>query len=652
MSNTRKSHSSAVILLILFATSFIAPAAFGQLDAHKIKYVSYMLASPQGTGRSSFGHSYLLFRTDEHIAPNDQAIEFVASVDSTEINYIRAMGIDPYDRQVHLQPFEVVKKEITILQNRDLEIFDLNLSDYQRSEIIAKINQLLKSGRMGQYSFLSSNCADAVSDILSSIGIRVSGLTAKIPTALADHLQEKGLVLKRSKVESVENARLTTVRKYSETLKSIQIPKYYRTLDKMFDSSNEIFQLFDLLLSNQYKTTSSNISEIEAFISSYWLSMSANMKRQFKNLWAFPVGSVRLNLKHTDRSFLDYDIRSTTVECTDIKCSLNIIFSKNDEAKDFMSSQFTINSFTVKGDKVYVGDRVIGARLGEKTLFSKSNTILFAATPVVTKYRVDETDIVDIGFIIDTNTSEAFKKKDIVWNKDVIWQTNTNSSYPMCYTILQLQKTISEQAIFAPNLTRLSSVDNANIMKALLAGQIIVVPGFSNIYDFSKAVDQNTFLREIYPLQEDKYNGLVSGMRQWLQMEALTPETMKAMSVLTHELNISVPVIFRKDNSARETIGHALLITDMKDEGDHYSLSGYDPNFTYSDNFGTLDKKTLIMTTKTYGDVNLSLDEINTENSLLNLQITRSQEMKDVLIRQAQYLKKYSFSANEIVRMQ
>jgi hypothetical protein len=90
----------------------------------------------------------------------------------------------------------------------------------------------------------------------------------------------------------------------------------------------------------------------------------------------------------------------------------------------------------------------------------------------------------------------------------------------------------------------------------------------------------------------------------------------------------------------------------MRDEGDHYSLSGYDPNYTHTNDFGTISKKTLLMNTKTYGEVNLYLDKSNLTGSLLNLQIINSTDARKLLIKQAGRLRKYIFSSNEILKMQ
>ncbi|MGZ3775118.1 MAG: lipoprotein N-acyltransferase Lnb domain-containing protein [Pseudobdellovibrionaceae bacterium] len=640
---------------------FIGPLSFAQttsrfknqIDPKKVKYVSYMLAAASGAGQSSFGHSYLLFKSDEYVSPGDFAIEFVAAVNPSDLNYIRGLGIFPYDRKVILEKFNVIKKDITIAQNRDLEIYDLKLSEYQRAEIVEKINKILNAGTMGQYSFLSANCADAVSSVLSSIGIRLTGITSKVPTELPQRLKEKGMILKTTVFKSIENERLDAVEKYSGALKSLRVPKYYRSLDTMFDEATETQQLFSLLLANQNKQLSVAPTDIDTFVSTFWLTLPAVVKKQFKNMLAVPEGSVRLNIQNTQRPFYEYIVRSANLECEDSGCLVAITFSYNDQRSDFLTSKYPVKDFLVKGDKVYFGDLLIGVRLREQTPFSHDTVVAFAATPIVTKYQVNGVDIADIGFIIEKNLANSFSKKAVLWNRDVISQTNTDPQHPMCFTILHLQQALSERVIFAPELPRLSIQESLNLLKGLLvSNSIAVVPGFANAYEFTKVIHHEDFVKEIYPVHQQTYEGLMNGMGEWFKTEALSAESLKAMSVITHELNISVPVIFRRNNSSSEVISHSILITDMRDEGDHYALSGYDPNYTYTDDFGTLSKATLIMHTKSYGDVNLALEKMDLDQSVLNLQFINSTAVRELLVKQAGNLKKYLFSTYEILRMQ
>ncbi|MGZ3791801.1 MAG: lipoprotein N-acyltransferase Lnb domain-containing protein [Bdellovibrio sp.] len=641
-------------LLMLFSI-FSANAdvnGTGWIDPKKIKYISYMLAAPKGLSKSAFGHSYLLFKSDVYVSPEDQAIEFFASVNPAELNYIRGLGVFSYDRKVVLEKFNIIKKDITIFQNRDLEIYDLKLSAYQRAEIISKINDVLNKGKMGHYSFVSSNCAGAVSDILNGIGLRISGLSAKIPTQLRDVLREKALIGRMVRFESNENIRSDAIRKYWSSLESIRIPKFYRSLDKMFNDQGEMLKLFSLLLASQYKMASNNPNDIEAFVRSYWLTLKAVMKKQFNNMIALPVGSVRLNIKNKDRPFSEYIVRHTNIDCSEVECWLNVTFSHNDERNDFLNSKYPLKELQVKGDEVYFGNLLLGVRLGGKTAFSENATLLFAATPVITKYSVEGVDILDIGLIIEKNLTETYQKKTLRWDRDIIWQTNTDVFHPMCFTILHLQQAMFERAIFAPQLPMLGKQENINILKSLLTGAIVVVPGFKNAYDFSKAIDKKDFVNEIYPIQKKNYDGILNGIDQWLNLSEMQFNDLKAMSLTTHNLNISVPVIFRRNNKSTQIVSHSILITDMIDEGEFYRISGYDPNYTYAVDLGTINKKTLLMHTKSYGEVNLFIGKADLSKSLFSLQLINSSGVRDLLIQQASKLNRFSISADEILQLQ
>lgn len=633
---------------VLAGTSANTP---NYIDASKIKYVSYMMASPKGSGQSSFGHSYLLFRQDQYTSPYDQAIEFVAAVSAEQLNYIRGLGLFGYDRQVKLAKLEIVKKEITIGQNRDLIIYDLKLTHEQKKNIIAKVNQILSVGKMGKYSFLSSNCAEAVSTVLNDIGIETTGFASIVPTQLRDNLQAKGLVTQTIRFSSIENLRASTVLKYSASLNSIKIPKYHRKLTKMFEDSSLAQQIFNVLLAQQKYLESNNPGEIKAFVSSYWLTFAAVTKKQFKNMIAVPIGTVHLS-SNGIHSLETYVVRSSTFNCSEATCDLTVVLSRNDERKDFLSFNFPIKALTVKNDEVYYNNILVGVRTGAKSILSKNTYISFGATPVVTKYDSNEGSLVDIGFIVENNLAQAYEKKDISWNKDVIAQTNTDSRYPMCYTILHLQQAFMERAIFEPGLKPVGPIENIKILKNLLNGSIAVIPGFKNAYDFTKSIRHEDFVREFYPIHQSQYNGLMNGMRQWLQLSQMEPETLTAMAALTHKLNISIPVIFRKNNDHGNTQSHSVLITDMRDEGSYYSLSGYDPNYAHTTDFGTLDKSTMMMSTKTYGAVDIYLDQMEINKSLLNRQLVNSHGVREILFKQARRLNVYTYSANELLHMQ
>ncbi|MGZ3818747.1 MAG: lipoprotein N-acyltransferase Lnb domain-containing protein [Bdellovibrio sp.] len=639
--------------VFIVGSTTLAAVSSNQLDPQKIKYVSYMMASPKGQGQSSFGHSYLLFKSDDYVSPTDLAVEFVAAVEPSELNYLRGLGLFPYDRKVVLENFNIIKKDITIVQNRDLLIYDLKLSKSQKENLINKINQILAAGKLGKYSFMSSNCAEAVSGILRDVGINVTGLTAKVPTWLQMKLEEKGLIAKTTTFQSVDNSRLSAVIKYKSSLNSIHIPKYYRKLGDMFAQADLNQQILNLLFAKQNMQISQQPDNVDAFVNSYWLTLSSVLKKQFKNMIAVPLGSVRLNPHISDgRSFSSFRIRSSEFDCSETTCDLKVFLARNDEKNDDLSFRFPVTSLTVKGNEIYFGELLIGVRLGAKTILEKNPSVIFAATPVVSKYSDNGQYIADLGIIIEKNLSDSFKKKEIIWNQQIIWQTNTDPQYPMCFTILHLQQSLFERAIFAPNLTQATQTESIQILKGLLSGRIAVVPGYKNATEFTKTISHEVFVKEFFPIQQQQYNGILNGMSEWFKVESLTPESLKAMAVLTHNLNISVPVIFRRANKSNESISHSVLITDMRDEGDHYSLSGYDPNFSHTDQFGTIDKATLVMTTKTYGEVNLYLDKIRVRESLLNLQIINSNDVKELLIKQASRLKRYVYSPNEILNMQ
>ncbi len=624
------------------------------IDSKKIKKISYMMASAHGSGQSAFGHSYLLLKSNENVSPDDLVIEFVAGVEPSEINYLKGTGVLPfssYKRIVVLEKFNVVKKDITIMQNRDLDIYDLKLNSYQKSEIIDKINKLLSSGSMGQYSFLNSNCADAVSKVLSSIGIRLVGLSSKIPNELPNELNEKGLIEKRVTILSIEHSRADLVVRYSDKLKAIRIPKYYRTMDKMFDDASLLQQLFNLLLVNQ---KSQDSSEFNSFVSDYWLTLTAVMKRQFKNLLPIPIGSLRLNFKNTNPTAKEYIVRESKIECNDRNCNLIVFYSNNDERKDFLKSSYPLVDFEVKGDQIYLGNLLVGVRFETKTIFSEDATLLFAATPVVSKYHIGNEEFIDIGLIIETQLNESIKKRDIQVGHDVITQSNTDPIHPMCFTILHFQQAIFERVIFAPHLHKLKREENINILKnLLLSGGIAVIPGYDNAHEFSKSINEVDFINEIYPIQLEKYSGIWNGMSEWFNLEKLSHETLKAMFIVTHNFHLSVPVIFRKNNNSMESISHSILITDMREQNGVYVLSGYDPNYTYTSEIGTLDKNTMIMHSISYGDIDIFVEKkFNLRESLLNLQIINNTKIAELLIRQSSQLKKYFFSTDEVFMMQ
>lgn len=642
--------------LLLFATIFVPLSSYSatalKLDPSVIKHVAYVIAGPGETVQSTFGHSYLLFKKDEVASPTDAAVEFVASVDPAEINYIRGLGLIAYDRKSVIEKFDIVKKEITKIQNRDLVIYDLKLTEDEKNNIIFKINEIVAAGKMGDYSFANSNCADAVSDILNYSGISLKGLSAKIPTKLAESLRKKGLIKKTVTFYSTENTRKNTVKKYAASLKSIPVPKYYRTLDRMFESGGTNQKLFSLVYAKQNKEHSFFPNNIDSFVNDYWLTLTSTIKAQFKNMIAVPVGTVRLAIKNNPRSFEQFELKSTKIDCTRAECFIIATFGYNDEKRDFVESRIPLKSLTIQGDGIYFNELLVGFSTGNKTLLSKDSSILFAATPVVSPYSVNGKWLADIGLIIENNLADTYMKKAISWDKEIIWHTNTDPKHPMCFSIMHLQQAMFEQAIYAPELTKLSVQENVLLLKALLNKQIVVIPGYADAYEFTKSIPHDKFVKTIYPIQEEKYHGLLNGLKQWLKIESLTPQTLRAMAVITHELNISVPVIFRKNNDPSQILSHSVLITDMRDEGDHYSLSGYDPNFTHSTTFGSIDKKTLLMKTKSYGIVNLYVEEMNINNSLLNLQIINSKAIRDLLIRQSAKINIYTYSLQQVLKMQ
>jgi hypothetical protein len=211
------------------------------IQADNVKNISYLLASDQGLGRSSFGHAYIRISYQDKLSIKDDTIEFVADVSNKDIEYTRALGLGKkYGVKIVKRSYAKTKKIHTIGDDRSLSSYTLDLSPDQIKIIISKINLHILSGYKTGYSFFTSNCGDIVGTILNSaLEEKITGMTSVVPNRIPTILEDLNLV---KSVHTDDNASALREKLVQKNLGKLVIPKSSINLHSVKDNlSSQLF---------------------------------------------------------------------------------------------------------------------------------------------------------------------------------------------------------------------------------------------------------------------------------------------------------------------------------------------------------------------------------------------------------------------------
>ncbi len=159
-----------IVFILLLLISFTAKAKFDWLEPVKIediflkKHISIVFASQNlKSPVSMFGHTFLVIHAETIPEPDSIVIEFLGKTDGVSWAHLKAL-VSYIEGEYRLTRFILKKREYD-LEDRNLWIYRLSLSENEKEKLIYNISNNLKKKNL-PYTFLNQNCSHYILKLL------------------------------------------------------------------------------------------------------------------------------------------------------------------------------------------------------------------------------------------------------------------------------------------------------------------------------------------------------------------------------------------------------------------------------------------------------------------------------------------------------
>lgn len=572
---------------------FVSQNAFAEADLSAslaaTKKIYYLLAAPKGSGRSFAGHTYLRLGMQDQPSADDLVIEFVADTPAENLSYLKAFGItDAYDRKVVVEKYRQVQYSMNFLSDRTLTSYELSLSPAQHQALIKKITSVVLAGQMGDYSFLSNNCAAAVSEIFSIVGIDLGWPVRILPTQIPANLEKRNLVRSTSKDLSLTARREALFVQYPlvknfispETAKKVTSEDAYKRIASLLlikkESTNlpsqdrfrvKTYLLSAAFLENKFiredliryfnDTTSFDLDQV--------LSFQADLRVQIQRAFGSNGKVAQIELIHSKmRSSADGFILVHSLRLSGRGPNSGI--QKNVTLKQ----QLPLTLFrTGNNFEILFKDHLMGHLVSKDV---NSDGILLTQGWLQTELVESEGRVTLTTFVVREPSRSQIPNQLTFENESSLKNNNPND--PMCFGLVDLQKRLIENIIWRPEQAPLSSKSNFALLKELMKGKILVIPGFSNARDWTSSLPKAEFIKLISQYHRSQYTELGSAVRTYFDQIVINAKNLQFIQQKAQR-GIYTPIFFRTSSG----IGHAILVTGLhRDSSGKTVLEAYDPN--------------------------------------------------------------------------
>lgn len=603
--------------------------------------VSILIASPQGSTRSSFGHAYFRF-SNELDAKKDYVVELVAneSEDSTNSwgSVFRGIGLsikENYKTKIVTSDFEKVKYEMTIVKNRSLTTFPLKLSPDQAKKVQKYLIENQDSLEKEDYLFFSNNCASKISAVLdSSLGYEKSSFQSNVPIYL-ENKYYKIIDWSRSETE-ISSGELR--KQIVKTLFPIALVHHKNPLLSNLPSQltspsfyERAYAIIKLLHLKELDPSLDNqtIRQSQAYLLSTSITEEAhNSTDLLKQVRTSGSGIRIVPLLNSNKIYRLYgvtnesevSIRPDLFLNSEKKLMIRYFYSFviNSESKtiseryiDVPASDFglSLNNNEIqykdeRGHQFNVGILLESKIFGTKAILSHIN---FRADIQAGGSWLQLIPVALIHFEGSSNEKLAINRKFSPLDAIAMVNFSASSNLGSCAALVAIQKILFDQTYFAPQYQRLTGSENMALFKQALEGKFIIVPGHSNIREWFASLDEEAVKTIVEKLSYEiniKNFGLL--MKQYFTR---IPITIENIIDLKHSIAMGmiVPVRFKVDGVREE---HTFIVTEIIERDSFFELGVYDSNIggylpAGSKNLETserfkIDKKTSLFLQKDY----------------------------------------------------
>ncbi len=616
---------SKLTFLILFQT-LIASVGLSNdhltLQKGEYRQLSLTVAAPFNRAQSSFGHAYLRFSKNS-LSQEDVVLEFVADVLPHEISYFRGVGLgSSYKLKTVLERVRVISYQHRELENRDLTNYELDVSQIEIDSVIENIS--LMQNQDIDYNFFFNNCSSNVGQILErSLKIELGSFKSNIPIELPTLLQKQGLIKKTTIEHGYKTIRDKIVRKYIPLLEPFQgqinttdlkslllkiqfnrravgylkLAKLYKEADNS-KLNKAIRRLIYSLIPYELRKKRSSL---------FQLFKKDHKQIKIKNLASNPKGLLIGGLRDLETNKVLDDVFPLAYESGKLITRSNKVFFELEFVlKSVTGAEFPVSfSHPIKeisygnNENVFLWDGVpISFKRQSKSALRLSKISILYIDQIIkgdlylTPYLVyEEDDEFDLTQFKSTDTLSFINGQKI---------NEGESTAGVCYGLVRVQEQLMRYVKFKPHRPKKSASFNLYLFQRAVRGESVTVPGFANIKEFTKSIDEQDLYRTLL-IENQRMNGVQSLITAYFVRDKLDAKTLLNMK---NQLSLNRPVkmIFRPSARRAE---HAILIVGFVEDQNFIKLKVYDPNLGFNQNIDEIrywiDKSDFSLDSTLYG---------------------------------------------------
>lgn len=590
------------ILFLIFLSLILGQFSFAQEALiPKTKKISLVFVGAQkGLSESSFGHVSLRLSPEMQPGLLDIVVEFVADIPENHRGikkYLKGAGIlKRYPVAASTTSFYDFRKQKTINENRDVAVYELDLSPEEVKSVTDFIMNFQNDETPAKYTFLSKNCSYfAALGIEKAVEKRLKSKSR--PWEVAGVLKKEGLVLKEDFYPKATDERKRYGEKFLEENPGLMPNTWASSFVKNLGEKIYIFRQSSYFKLLSLASSGDEIvkKKVQALIR-YLLPFETEVAQ-------FTVRSLFNNIekkKVVELKTLSLGERAPKLPNKKKKVKHEIVVEKNipyvqvswngkyDESKSSSKAKVLIPLNGVKYDEdlrmlthdsqnvgrdlaLKSGDFILSQRLDYALDTDEDGGVLRSFLYIdlsvgvqVPKLSIDE---LKLASHISLNNVRDFK-----------------GEIGSCYSMTLIQKAFFERAIFLPEGKRpAEEYDKVDILKALATGKYVVIPGYKDIMEFTKTIPVENFKSFIVAYQESLKKGAISQMIDNVKKRAiLDKNSLPTLKALLDE-GLTVPLIIgmteKGSNKLASQTAHVILLHNlepMKDGG--YRVTAYDPN--------------------------------------------------------------------------
>ena len=248
---------------------------------------------------------------------------------------------------------------------------------------------------------------------------------------------------------------------------------------------------------------------------------------------------------------------------------------------------------------------------------------------------------------IQKNLNDLASNTKVLNESDENILKNNIKNYPMCFALVDLQKKMLENLIFLPEYPALAEDKNFQLFGQLLNDQIVVVPGYNNIREWTASLDKKKLIKLVYTYQKKNYTSISSALNIYTEQISLNKQNLLLLKSLANR-KIYTPVFFRTKSKK----GHAVLVTNIIEVDEaNYLLEVYDPNSGFSKDIFRFNSNTNKLSSFLYGEGSAYFLPSNILYNLYKRDLVEDEELNKLMIWAAKKYDTFSFKPSNFQKI-